>query len=94
MLELAHRLGTALGISNQGGVLASLVVVLAIGVVLDWRTPGSRTDYAPSAFVWAMSCQYVLWALGLVQLVRYRVRARRRLRADDPEAYARMSGLG
>jgi sugar phosphate permease len=90
----AHRLGTAIGLINQGGFLASLVLVLAIGVVLDWRTPGSSTDYAPTAFVWAMSCQYVLWALGLVQLVRYRVRARQRLRADDPEAYARMSGLG
>jgi hypothetical protein len=90
----AHRLGTAIGLINQGGFLASLVLVLAIGVVLDWRTPGSSTDYSPAAFVWAMSCQYVLWALGLVQLVRYRVRARERLRDDDPEAYARMSGLG
>ena len=90
----AHRLGTAIGLINQGGFLASLLLVLAIGVVLDWRTPGSSTDYAPSAFVWAMSCQYVLWTLGLVQLVRYRVKARQRLRADDPEAYARMSGLG
>ena len=90
----AHRLGTAIGLINQGGFLASLVLVLAIGVVLDWRTPGSSTDYAPAAFVWAMSCQYVLWTLGLVQLVRYRVRARKRLRVDDPEAYARMSGLG
>ena len=90
----AHRLGTAIGLINQGGFLASLILVLAIGVVLDWRTPGSSTDYAPSAFVWAMSCQYVLWTLGLVQLVRYRVRARKRLRVDDPEAYARMSGLG
>jgi hypothetical protein len=68
--------------------------VLAIGVVLDWRTAGPSADYSPSSFVWAMSCQYVLWALGLVQLVRYRVRARQRLRAEDPEAYARMSGLG
>ena len=90
----AHRLGTAIGLINQGGFLASLVLVLAIGLVLDWRTPGSSTDYTPAAFVWAMSCQYVLWTLGLVQLVRYRVRARRRLRVDDPEAYARMSGLG
>jgi len=90
----AHRLGTAIGLINQGGFLASLLLVLAIGVVLDWRTPGSSTDYAPAAFVWAMSCQYVLWTLGLVQLVRYRVRARKRLRVDDPEAYARMSGLG
>jgi sugar phosphate permease len=90
----AHRLGTAIGIINQGGFLASLVLVLAIGVVLDWRTPGPSIDYSPNAFVWAMSCQYVLWTLGLVQLVRYRTKARRRLRADDPEAYARMSGLG
>ena len=90
----AHRLGTAIGIINQGGFLASLVLVLAIGVVLDWRTPGPSTDYSPTAFVWSMSCQYVLWTAGLVQLFRYRVRARRRLRADDPEAYARMSGLG
>jgi sugar phosphate permease len=90
----AYRLGTAIGIINQAGFFASLVLVLLIGIVLDWRTPGSSTDYAPSAFVWAMSCQYVLWALGLVQLVRYRVMARERLRADDPEAYARMSGLG
>jgi hypothetical protein len=90
----AYRLGTAIGIINQAGFFASLILVLAIGVVLDWRPPGSSTDYAPRAFVWAMSCQYVLWALGLVQLVRYRVMARERLRADDPEAYARMSGLG
>ena len=90
----AHRLGTAIGLINQGGFLASLVLVLAIGLVLDWRTPGASTDYSPDAFRWAMSCQYVLWALGLVQLARYRFRARQRLRADDPEAYARMSGLG
>ncbi len=90
----AHRLGTAIGIINQGGFLASLLLVLAIGVVLDWRTPGPGTGYTPSAFVWAMSCQYVLWIIGLVQLVRYRRRARQRLRTDDPEAYARMSGLG
>ncbi len=90
----AHRLGTAIGLINQGGFFASLILVLAIGIVLDWRTPGASTAYTPGAFVWAMSSQYVLWVLGLVQLVRYRVRARQRLRVDDPEAYARMSGLG
>ncbi len=89
-----HRLGTAIGLINQGGFLASLILVLAIGLVLDWRTPGSGAAYSPGAFVWAMSCQYGLWAIGLVQLIRYRTKARRRLRADDPEAWARMSGLG
>ena len=90
----ASRLGAATGLINQGGFLASLLLVLGIGLVLDWRTPGASTDYSPEAFRWAMSCQYVFWTLGLVQLVRYRVQARARLKADDPEAWARMSGLG
>ena len=41
----AHRLGAATGIINQGGFYASLFLVVAIGLVLDWRTPGSGTDY-------------------------------------------------
>lgn len=72
----AHRLGAATGIINQGGFFASLLLVVAIGVVLDWRTPGSSTAYSPEAFRWAMSTQYVLWAIGLVQIWRYRERAR------------------
>ena len=72
----AHRLGTATGIINQGGFYASLFLVVAIGLVLDWRTPGSGSDYPASAFRWAMSVQYLLWALGLVQIWRYRLRTR------------------
>ena len=64
-------------ILNVGGFSASLVLVVMIGMVLDWRTPGGGAEYAPDAFVWAMSTQYLLWALGLTQLVRYRLRARR-----------------
>jgi MFS family permease len=70
------RLASASGIINQGGFYATLFLVVAIGFVLDWRTPGSGTDYPASAFRWAMSLQYALWALGLVQIWRYRVRAR------------------
>jgi hypothetical protein len=40
-----HRLASATGIINQGGFYASLVLVIAIGVILDWRTPGSSSDY-------------------------------------------------
>jgi MFS family permease len=88
-----HRLASATGIINQGGFYASLVLVIAIGVILDWRTPGSSSDYTPSAFRWAMSFQYLLWGLGLIQIVRYRVKARARLLLDDPGLWAELSRL-
>ncbi|MGO4256644.1 MFS transporter [Marmoricola sp. RAF53] len=89
-----ERLASATGIINMAGFLASLTLVIAIGLILDWRTPGSSSDYTPAAFRWAMSFQYVLWAVGLVQIVRYRGKARARLRADDPALWAEMSGAG
>jgi hypothetical protein len=71
-----ERLASASGIVNQGGFVATLLLVLAIGWVLDWRTPGSGSAYTSQAFRWAMSLQYLLWALGLAQILRYRRRAR------------------
>lgn len=79
------RLSTATGIVNQAGFLASLITVVAVGVILD------QTD---QDFKAAMSFQYVLWALGLVQVWRYRVRTRARVLRDDPERWARHAGLG
>lgn len=70
------RYASASGIINQGGFLASLLLVLMIGWILDWRTPGSSNLYSPEAFRWAMSAQYLLWAVGLFQTTRYRRRAR------------------
>lgn len=86
-----HRLASATGIINQAGFFASLTLVIAIGLILDWRTPGASTDYTPDAFRWAMSFQYVLWSIGLVQIWRYRAKARARLKADDPEAWREQS---
>jgi MFS family permease len=71
------RLASASGIINQGGFLAALVAVLAIGAVLDALSPAGAADYSPDAFSAAMSVQYLLWALGAVQIVRYRNRVRR-----------------
>jgi MFS family permease len=89
------RLGAATGIINQGGFVASLLLVVVIGLVLDWRTPGTSTAYAPDAFRWAMSAQYVLWGLGIVQIWRYRRRTRARLLSEDPDARERWrAGLG
>ena len=78
----APRLASATGIINQGGFLATLVLVVAVGLVLDWRTPGSGTAYTPGAFRAAMSLQYLLWAVGLVQIWRYRVRSRAKILSE------------
>ena len=78
------RLGTAIGIINQGGFIASLLLVVAIGLVLDWRTPDGA-DYTPEAFRWAMSAQYVLWGLGLANIFRARRRTRKHV-AAAPES--------
>jgi len=72
----ARRLASASGIINQGGFIAALLMVLAVGWVLDWRTPGGGSDYTPTAFRWAMCVQYVGWLVGGVQILRYRHRVR------------------
>ena len=84
-----ERFASASGIINQGGFCASLVLVVVIGLVLDWRTPGASTAYTPSAFRWAMSAQYALWGLGLLQIWRYRRRTRRVVSRDELTAFAR-----
>jgi MFS family permease len=88
----AERLASANGIINQAGFSASLVLVVAIGLVLDWRTPGSSTAYDASAFRWAMCAQYPLWALGLLQVWRYRRRVRAVVNRAELTATARAEG--
>jgi MFS family permease len=84
----AERLASASGIINQAGFSASLVLVIAVGLILDWRTPGDGTAYPPEAFTWAMSAQYVLWAVGLLQIWRYRHRTRAVVSRAELEAGA------
>jgi sugar phosphate permease len=88
----AERLASANGIINQAGFSASLVAVVAIGLVLDWRTPGASTAYDADGFRWAMATQYPLWALGLVQVWRYRRRTRAVLNRAELTASARAEG--
>ena len=82
------RLGSATGIVNVGGFLASLSTVTLIGFILDRLAPGGPSTYTVGTFKVAMSAQYLVWALGLVQILRYRRKARRGLRESDPDAYA------
>jgi MFS family permease len=86
------RLGSATGIVNVGGFVASLLVMLAIGIVLDLLTPGTSSRYPAQAFSWAMAVQYVGWLLGGLQVWRYRHRARAHLRETQPETYRHMTG--
>ncbi|HET6937235.1 MAG TPA: MFS transporter, partial [Nocardioides sp.] len=88
----SERLASANGIINQAGFSASLVLVVAIGLVLDWRTPGGGTNYDASAFRWAMCTQYPLWALGLLQVWRYRRRTRAIINRAELTATARAAG--
>lgn len=76
------RLGSATGIVNVGGFVATLLLVGAIGLVLDLVTPTGQ-PYSLGGFRLALATQYVLWAVGLVGLWRYRRTLRHRLRVDD-----------
>jgi sugar phosphate permease len=87
-----ERLASANGIINQAGFSASLVLVVAIGLILDWRTPGDSTAYDASAFRWAMCAQYPLWGLGLLQVWRYRRKIRAVVDRAELTATARAEG--
>ncbi|WP_091369312.1 MFS transporter [Geodermatophilus telluris] len=78
----AERQGSASGVVNVGGFVASLLTVLAIGAVLDLLTPGSSTAYDLGAFRAAFAVQYVFWAVGLVGLLHHRRALRARLARD------------
>ncbi|MEU8264667.1 MFS transporter [Micromonospora sp. NPDC048999] len=72
-----HRIGSATGIVNVGGFVASILLILAVGVVLDLATPAGRSTPPLDAFRWAFAVQYLLWLIGAVQVLRYRNAARR-----------------
>jgi MFS family permease len=74
----AQRLGTASGLVNIGGFVASLLVVTAVGVVLDLSGGGYDLDGFRAAF----AVQYPVWALGVVGILVARRRVRRRMAAE------------
>ena len=62
------RLGSASGIVNVGGFVASLLLILAVGLLLD----------ATGSYRVAMCAQYAFWAVGLVMVLVTRRQVRRR----------------
>src|SRR5919107_575526 len=63
------RLGTATGIVNVGGFVASLLTILLIGLILDARSGGTAT-YDIGDFKVAMAVQYLVGLLGLLGILR------------------------
>lgn len=82
----AERSGRANGVINIGGFFSSLVVMALVGLVLDAREPTGQAAYGLDDFRVALSVQYVFWALGVVQIVRYRRRALAHLARVHPGA--------
>ncbi len=80
-----HSLGSANGIVNVGGFLASFVMMFLIGVALDAQNTAHTTAdlYALDSFRRAFAVQYAIIGLGVVFLVRARRRTRRRLAEDE-----------
>jgi len=78
----AERHGSASGVVNVGGFVASLLTILAVGAVLDVLTPGTSADYDLDAFRAAFSVQYLFWAIGLAGVIRHRRQLRARLARD------------
>jgi len=83
------RLGSATGIVNVGGFVASLGTVALIGIVLDQVAPGGPSTYTVDSFRAAMSVQYLVWVIGVVQILRFRRKARLAQRRDQPDPVSR-----
>lgn len=77
-----ERMGSASGVVNVGGFVASLLTVLLVGAVLDALTPGGSAAYGLPAFRVAFAVQYVFWVVGLVGVAVNRRRVRARLAGD------------
>lgn len=77
-----HGLGSATGIVNVGGFVASLITMWLMGIIIDIATPAGQT-YTLGAFKWGFSVQYLMGAFGIVMILRLRRLTRRRLHSDD-----------
>ncbi len=82
--------GRANGLVNVGGFSASLLTVALVGVVLDLRQPGGMAAYGLDDYRAAFSVQYLFWAFGIVQVLRYRRRGLAHLRREHPGSVAAM----
>jgi MFS family permease len=87
-----ERIGSASGIVNVGGFVASLLTIALIGVLLSVQSAGGPHTYTLHEFKLAFCVQYLFWAIGLGGLLhnRRRLRAARGVELDPfPRAVVR-----
>lgn len=82
--------GSASGIVNTGGFLLSLVMLLAVGLVLDLQSDSRVPEvlYRWEAFRWAFAVQFPLVGAGVIALLAARRRTRLRLQEEEGIAVA------
>ena len=84
-----RSLGSASGVVNVGGFLASFVMMYLVGLVLDLENSirvagGAASDvFGWDSFRIALLVQYLVIGIGVVFLLRARKRTRMRLHADE-----------
>ncbi|WP_235736484.1 hypothetical protein [Nocardioides alcanivorans] len=87
---LPEAMGRANGLVNIGGFIASLLAMWSIGWVLDLSSGGGGATYELADFKLAMATQYIFWAFGVFQILRYRRKAIDHLRRKHPEGLEKM----
>lgn len=78
----SRTLGTATGMVNMGGFIASLLVMQAMGMIIE-----AEGGYSFEAFRTAWSVQYVVWLLAIVAILITRRKARRTIGDIDESKY-------
>jgi len=72
----SRRLGTATGFVNIGGFASTIAGVLLVGVVLQVVSPKGATVYTLGEYRVAFASLLLVWAVGLVGVLRNRRRTR------------------
>ena len=70
-----HRISTATGLVNVGGFCGAVVMVFAVGQILDLIEPGAATHTA-QAYRWAFGAIALLTAFGITRMVTWILRTR------------------
>ena len=69
--------GFSTGLINTGGFTSALLVILLIGLMLDWQGAGSPESYSLGAFELAFAMQIPFWILGTIMVAIEYIKTRR-----------------